>query len=101
MSDDNLKHDSSTKERIKTPRMFKVIIFNDDFTPHEFVVDLLKDVFKKDAQTATVLTMQVHTGGSAVVGTYTRDIAETKVVCAIDLARAAGHPLVLEANPES
>lgn len=100
MSDD-VKHNSSTKERIVTPRMFKVIIFNDDFTPHDFVVDLLKSVFRKDTQTAATLTMQVHRGGSAVVEVYTRDIAETKVAKAIELARAGGHPLVLEAVPEN
>lgn len=98
MSD--VKSTTSDKNKIEQPRRFKVMIFNDDFTPYEFVVDILKSVFRKDANAANSITLQIHAAGSGLAGVYTRDIAETKAAVAMDRAQSAGHPLVVQAMPE-
>ncbi len=81
-----------TKDMIKEPRQFNVIMFNDDFTTMEFVVDILVDVFHKDEVTAQSIMMNVHKKGQAVVGRYPYDIASTKVQEALMRARASGFP---------
>ena len=90
------------KERIslKEPRRYKVIIFNDDFTTMDFVVNILKSVFFKTDAEAEALMLTVHKSGSAVVGIYTYDIAMTKVRKATDMARAENFPLKLTITPE-
>lgn len=89
-----LKERPQTKE--KEPRMYHVIFFNDDFTTMEFVVHVLMLVFHKNEQEAYALMLKVHRSGSAVVGTYTHDIALTKKETAIQMARAEGFPLRIE-----
>ena len=90
-------------ERTKTkkPRMWKVVMHNDDYTTQEFVVHVLVDHFRKDPATAMQLMLRVHTSGLAVVGAYPRDIAETKVAVVMDVARENGHPLLLTCEPET
>jgi ATP-dependent Clp protease adaptor protein ClpS len=100
MSDDTIK-DTRSKSTNKPPRMFKVIIMNDDFTPMEFVVDILTSIFKKAPAEANSTTLAAHQKGAGLVGTYARDIAETKTERAAVLAQSAGHPLAIECHPDA
>lgn len=79
--------------------MYKVIMHNDDFTPMEFVVMLLKTVFLKPGEEATQLMLTVHKRGQAVVGEYTYDMANTKSQKAMRMAREAGFPFKLTIEP--
>lgn len=85
-----------TRERtridIREPKQYQVIMHNDDFTPMDFVVELLRDIFHKDEIEAVHLMMMVHEGGRASVGTYPRDIAVTKVQNATARAREKNYP---------
>lgn len=81
-----------TGSRIKEPREYNVIMFNDDFTTMEFVVEVLKDIFHKDEVTAQSIMLNVHKKGQAVVGKYPYDIAATKVNTALSRARSQGYP---------
>jgi ATP-dependent Clp protease adaptor protein ClpS len=98
-----LDEDLGLKPRKKTkkPRLFKVILHNDDYTTMEFVVDVLMEVFRKSRAEATQVMLHVHTRGHGVCGVYTRDIAETKVVRVTDLARESGFPLLCTMEAES
>ena len=97
---EKLKESERTKERIKLPRRYQVLIYNDDFTPMDFVVSILMTVFEKPKPEAVKLMYTVHRGSFAVAGVYVRDIAETKTAIATAKARACGYPLKLEAVPE-
>lgn len=88
------------KPALKRPRMYKVMLLNDDYTPMDFVVEVLRRFFSKDEATAAHIMMQVHTQGKGVCGVYTRDIAETKVAQVIDYAREFDHPLFCVMEPE-
>lgn len=81
-----------TRVNIREPRQYKVIMHNDDFTSMEFVVDILIDVFRKDLLEAERLMMTVHERGRACVGSYTYDMAVTKVQAATERARQEGFP---------
>lgn len=85
-----------TKNKIKEPRRYKVIMYNDDFTPMEFVVDILMDIFNKSQPEAIELMYRVHQGNYAVVGEYTYDIARTKVNESVNRARGEGYPFRVE-----
>ncbi len=91
-----------TETRIKTarPRLYRVMLLNDDYTPREFVVLVLKAVFRLTADEAEVRTMTAHQKGVSVVGVYTSEIAEAKATEAVDLARDAGFPLMFVTEPE-
>jgi len=93
----------ATKTRTKTqltyPQRFNVIIFNDDFTPMEFVIKLLVEVFNKNVTSAKELTMEVHNNGQAVAGNYNFEIAEQKCAEGISIARQNSHPLQLKIQP--
>lgn len=84
-----------TKEavRVKRPAKYQVVLLNDDFTPMEYVVNVLRNFFFKSEQEATVIMLKVHQEGRAVVGVYTREIAETKVAIVMEDARKHGYPL--------
>lgn len=88
--------------KLKEPKFYHVVMLNDDFTPMDFVVRILIDIFHKDPATAEHLMMQVHLRGSAIVGTYSKDIAVTKVQAAMGRAREAGYPfrLIVEEEPD-
>ena len=93
-----IKHQENTLEATKTqkpkpPSMYNVLLFNDDYTPMEFVVEVLERFFNKNREQATQIMLQVHTKGSGVCGIYPLDIAETKVSQVLDLAKEQGHPL--------
>lgn len=81
------------KPRLEEPRFYKVILLNDDFTPMDFVVLILSKFFQKNADEATQIMLQVHNQGSGVAGTYSYEIAETKVYLVNDYARKNKHPL--------
>ncbi|MFB6260255.1 MAG: ATP-dependent Clp protease adapter ClpS [Thiohalorhabdaceae bacterium] len=78
---------------VQPPSLYKVILLNDDFTPMEFVVEVLQRFFGKDQETATRIMLQVHHHGKGVCGVYPFDIAETKVNQVMDYARTNEHPL--------
>jgi len=80
--------------------MYRVIILNDDYTPMDFVVQVVSTVFRKPIAEATRLTLEVHTKGSAVAGVYTHEVAETKVLTTQALAESHGYPLQLTMEPE-
>lgn len=84
-----------TSIKIKEPRQYKVVMYNDDFTPMDFVVEILETIFHKQEPEAVALMLQVHEKGSAAVGTYPLDIANTKVSRAMELARQCGYPFRL------
>lgn len=96
---------TSTRERIRTdlrePRKFHVIIHNDDFTTMDFVVMILTTVFHKTADEAEALMYHVHNNGSAIAGTYSYDIAYTKMEKATSMARAENFPLRFSLQPAS
>jgi len=90
-----------TEERIKAkkPRMYKVILHNDDFTTMEFVIDILMNLFRKSHTEATKLMFDVHYKGACVAGVYTREIAETKADQVIQYARKQEHPFMATVEP--
>lgn len=87
-------------QRVQRPRRYRVVILNDDFTPVEFVVVLVQQVFRKTFEEAAKITLEVHNSGAAVAGVYTHEIAETKVVQAHATAKEHEHPLQLTMEPE-
>jgi ATP-dependent Clp protease adaptor protein ClpS len=97
--DPNQQQDSglSTEEarpKLKRPPMFKVLLLNDDYTPMEFVVQVLETFFTLSRDKATQVMLHVHTRGVGVCGVFTRDIAETKVTQVNDYSRNHQHPLM-------
>lgn len=92
--------ETTIDQKVKTPRMFVVILHNDDATPMDFVVYLLRIIFRLDDEAATQVMMTVHHNEKAVAGTYSREIAEQKVKEATTLARANNHALRVSMQPE-
>jgi ATP-dependent Clp protease adaptor protein ClpS len=88
------------KVRLSRPKMWRVIMHNDDFTTQQFVIQVLEHFFRKDPTEAHHLMLKVHMTGKAIVAVYTRDIAETKVDQVTDYAREQGHPLMLTLEPD-
>lgn len=82
-----------TRTRPKKPAMYKVLLLNDDYTPMDFVVDILERFFAKNRQEATEIMLHVHRRGVGICGVYTHEVAETKVTLVMDHARAHEHPL--------
>jgi ATP-dependent Clp protease adaptor protein ClpS len=82
------------KPEIKPPPLFKVLLLNDDYTPMEFVVEVLETFFAMHREKATQVMLHVHTRGVGVCGIFTREIAETKVYQVNDYARSYQHPLM-------
>ncbi|MDD4979181.1 MAG: ATP-dependent Clp protease adapter ClpS [Gallionella sp.] len=82
-------------ERAKSspPQMYKVILFNDDYTTMEFVIEVLQRFFTMDLERAQQVMLKVHNEGSAVCGVYTRDVAETKTMQVMEFAKQHEHPL--------
>jgi ATP-dependent Clp protease adaptor protein ClpS len=82
-----------TRLQPKKPALYRVLLLNDDFTPMDFVVHVLERFFGKNRQEATEIMMQVHKKGVGTCGTYTYEVAETKVTQVMDYARKNEHPL--------
>jgi ATP-dependent Clp protease adaptor protein ClpS len=91
-----------TKVRLKTerPRLHKVILVNDDFTPREFVVTVLKAEFRMNEDQAYQVMMTAHQRGVCVVAVYTKDVADTKATRATEAGRSKGYPLMFTTEPE-
>ena len=81
------------RERVERPKRFKVVLYNDDYTPMEFVVVLLEQVFGKGPAEATQLMMQIHKTGQGIAGVYVLEIAETKVATVHRMSEQRGFPL--------
>jgi ATP-dependent Clp protease adaptor protein ClpS len=85
-----------SKPELKRPPLFKVVLLNDDYTPMEFVVEVLEVFFRMNREQATQVMLTVHTRGKGLCGIYTRDIAETKATQVNQYARENQHPLLCE-----
>jgi len=88
------------KIKEKKPKLYKVILLNDDYTPMEYVVKLLKSVFRKSESEAINIMLMVHKKGSGVCGIFTKEIAETKVFMVMKMAKNDQHPLKCIMEPE-
>ncbi|WP_090618716.1 ATP-dependent Clp protease adapter ClpS [Azotobacter beijerinckii] len=84
------------KPVLQVPPMYKVVMFNDDYTPMDFVVEVLEKFFNLNRELATKVMLTVHTEGRAVCGMFTRDVAETKAMQVNQYARECQHPLLCE-----
>ncbi|EGF2682501.1 ATP-dependent Clp protease adapter ClpS [Escherichia coli] len=97
-TDDWLDFDQLAEEKVrdalKPPSMYKVILVNDDYTPMEFVIDVLQKFFSYDVERATQLMLAVHYQGKAICGVFTAEVAETKVAMVNKYARENEHPLL-------
>ena len=101
MSDTTIvKPKTKTKPKTERPRLHKVILLNDDYTPREFVVTVLKSVFRMTEEEAFNVMYTAHTKGACVVAVYTKDVAETKATEATELGRQEGYPLLFTTEPE-
>lgn len=86
-------------EKLAPPPMYQVVLLNDDFTPMDFVVDILQEVFGKSQEAAVEIMLRVHHEGRAVCGVYSCDIAMSKAAKVVQAARAEGYPLQAQAEP--
>ena len=89
------------KPKIKRPPLYRVILLNDDYTPMEFVVQVLEQFFSMGREKATQVMLAVHTEGKGVCGIYPQDVAETKASQVNQCARDSGHPLLCEVEPSN
>lgn len=99
-----VKHDglllAEPEVKTKRPSLFKVVLMNDDFTPMDFVVFILKDIFRKDHEEAISIMMEIHQKGEGICGVFTRDVAETKAELVVTLARRNEYPLQCRVEKE-
>jgi ATP-dependent Clp protease adaptor protein ClpS len=95
-----IKMDEKVAVSVRPPKLWKVLVLNDDSTPMEFVIELLTGVFKHTESHAKDLTLEIHNTGSAVAGVYSHEIAETKGIESTHLARNNGFPLQIILEPE-
>lgn len=100
MSDTDIIGRTKTEPKTQRPRLHKVILVNDDFTPREFVVRVLKAVFRMTEEQSYRVMMTAHQRGVCVVAVFTKDVAESKATEATDMGRRAGHPLMFTTEPE-
>ncbi len=87
--------------KLDKPRLYQVILLNDDYTPMDFVIIVLQRFFSMSVEQANQVMLQVHTEGRGLCGTYTRDVAETKMLQTNDYARGHQHPLLCTIQPVS
>jgi ATP-dependent Clp protease adaptor protein ClpS len=100
MTDIDVKPRTRTKLKVERPKLHKVILVNDDFTPREFVVRVLKAEFRLSEDQAYRVMITAHRRGVCVVAVFTKDVAETKATRATDAGKAAGYPLMFTTEPE-
>ena len=100
MIDTVTKPKTRVRTKVERPRLHKVILVNDDFTPRDFVVTVLKAEFRMNQEQAYNVMITAHRRGVCVVAVYTRDVAETKATRATDAGRAKGYPLLFTTEPE-
>jgi ATP-dependent Clp protease adaptor protein ClpS len=89
-----------TKSKTERPKLWKVILLNDDYTPREFVVQVLKAVFRMNETQAYKVMLTAHQKGACVIAVFTRDVADTKAREATDLGKQNGYPLYFTTKPE-
>ena len=89
--EDTVEQESKLKPKL--PKNYKVILLNDDYTPMEFVVDVIQKVFKKSHDEATKIMLQIHTEGIGICGVFPLEIAETKMNQVLNLSKESQHPL--------
>ncbi|TPN77585.1 ATP-dependent Clp protease adapter ClpS [Mesorhizobium sp. CU2] len=95
-----VKPRTKTQPKTERPKLYKVILINDDFTPREFVVTVLKGEFKLSEDQAHRVMITAHTRGVCVVAVFIKDVAETKATRATDAGKAKGYPLLFTVEPE-
>ncbi len=102
-ADDGLEREGNISEalapetlKVKPPPLYRVILLNDDYTPMEFVVQVLCQFFSMNVETATAVMLKVHTEGKGVCGVFPKEIAETKAVLVNEYARESEHPLLCD-----
>ena len=95
-----VKPTTKIKPKTQRPKLWKVILLNDDYTPREFVVQVLKAVFRMNESEAYRVMMTAHQRGSCVIAVYTRDVADTKAKEATELGKSNGYPLYFTTEPE-
>lgn len=100
MSDIDTRRRTTVLPKTQRPQLYKVILVNDDYTPREFVVTVLKGVFRVSEDQAQRIMITAHTKGTCVVAVYTKDVAETKATEGTDAGRSAGFPLFFSTEPE-
>lgn len=98
--DANVVTETKSDDKVKRPRLFRVLVHNDDYTTREFVVFVLERVFRLSEGDAVRVMMHVHNNGQGVAGVYTREVAETKVSTVERLANDNDYPLMLSMEPE-
>jgi ATP-dependent Clp protease adaptor protein ClpS len=99
-TDIEVKLDEKIEKKSIEPSKYKVLMLNDDTTPMEWVVDILKSIFNHSQETAEAITLQIHNESSAIVGVYTYEIAEQKSVEAVNASRDQGFPLQVRLDKE-
>src|ERR1700679_1106817 len=100
MSDINTKSTGKVETKSERPRLHKVLLINDDYTPREFVVMVLKAEFRMSEDQAMRVMITAHKRGACVVAVYTKDVAEAKATNATDAGRSKGYPLLFTTEPE-
>jgi ATP-dependent Clp protease adaptor protein ClpS len=100
MSQTNVKPRTKVAPKTQRPPLWKVILLNDDFTPREFVVQVLKAVFRMNESQAYRVMMTAHQKGACVIAVFTRDVAETKAKEATEMGKAKGFPLYFTTEKE-
>ena len=100
MSEQDLKPRLKPELKVEKPKLYKVILFNDDFTPREYVMLVLQGEFRLSEDQAYHVMMTAHRKGVCVVSVYPRDVAETKATKATEAGRAMGFPLRFDVEPE-
>jgi ATP-dependent Clp protease adaptor protein ClpS len=97
----DVKIDEKITVSLQPPKLWKVVLLNDDKTPMEFVIEVLTGIFKHAQDRAKDITLEIHNTGSAVAGVYTHEIAEQKGIDATQSARQNGFPLVITIEPDA
>ena len=100
MADIATRPRTNVRRKTQRPRLYKVILINDDYTPRQFVVSVLKAVFRMSEDQAYRVMMTAHKRGVCVVAVFTKDVAETKATEGTELGRSAGYPLSFTTQPE-
>ena len=96
----SVKPKTKTKPKVERPKLWKVILLNDDYTPREFVVMVLKAVFRMNEDQAYNVMMTAHQRGACVIAVFTKDVADTKAKEATELGKSKGYPLFFTTEPE-
>jgi len=99
-ADESILTESQSEQKLERPRMWRVLLHNDDYTTQEFVVFVLETVFRKGRAEAFTIMMSVHRSGLGVAGVYTHDVAETKLKATQQMAEEQEFPLLVTMEPE-